>query len=81
MSRSPRVPALTSVRRHPVPPYQVPTDGTLDDRLSHMARELNKKADKDTVPNFVAITMRGEDGEDYLIYVDSSGTLQCVLVT
>jgi hypothetical protein len=77
----PRVPGLSPRRYQPAAPYRAPEGGTIEQRLADIAEAINGKADRVGTPNFTAITLHGENGTDYLIYVDAAGTLRCEPVT
>ena len=76
-----RTPAIHAKLRHPPQPYTAPTGGTIDERLSDIARAINAKADRVGIPNVTAIQMTSEAGLPYLIYVDATGSLRCTPVT
>jgi len=75
------VPGLSPRRYHPVPHYRAPDGGTIEQRLDDIAQAINTKADRVGVPNFTAITLHGQNGLDYLLYVDATGVLKCDPVT
>jgi hypothetical protein len=66
---------------HPVPPFQAPLSGTLEERLANMATEINRKADQGvqgTAYPFIALT--SPNGQTWRVEVTDAGVLVQTLV-
>jgi hypothetical protein len=66
---------------HPVPPFQAPLSGTLEERLANMATEINRKADQGvqgTAYRFMALT--DPSGQTWRIEITTGGVLVTTLV-
>lgn len=78
---APRVPAISPKRRRPAAPFVAPSSGSIEERLAAIAQEINRKADRVTIPAVTAIEMTSEAGTPYLVYVDAQGNLRTVAMT
>ena len=66
---------------HPVPPFQAPTSGSLDERLATIATELNRKANQGvqgTAYPFIALV--SPNGQTWRVEITDAGVLHTILV-
>lgn len=61
---------------HPAPPWQPPTNGSLDEKLAAVADELNKKAYSGLAgPAYRFIGLISPNGSTWRLTVDDTGVL------
>jgi hypothetical protein len=66
---------------HPPPPFQVPMNGTIDERLANIAEAINRKADQGlqgTAFRFLALI--APDGSTWRLEIDTAGALHTTVV-
>jgi len=65
----------------PPAPFQAPTSGTVDERLSVMAAEINRKANASFAgPVYAFLGLVAPDGSTWQVTVDNTGALQVTQV-
>jgi hypothetical protein len=65
----------TVPRPFPPAPFQAPTAGDIDQRLSQIADAINRKADSTALPTFSAIYLRASNGSTWRVGISTAGAL------
>jgi hypothetical protein len=60
----------------PPAPFQAPTSGSIDERLSIMAAEINRKANAGGAgPSYAFLGLRSPDGTSWRVSITDAGTI------
>ena len=60
----------------PPAPFQAPTAGSIDERLSIIAAEINRKANAGLAgPSYSFLGLRSPDGTNWRVTVDDAGVI------
>jgi hypothetical protein len=65
----------TAPRRFPPAPFTAPISGDIDQRLSQIATEINRKADSTAEPVFSAVLFRATDGSTWRMRISPTGAV------